>query len=157
MKKSKGLYPCASYRAYFADGSVTQMGFWNDSSKPIDYIRGARVCALAGWQNPALQDRLSNSGTPVTADLIFAPRKPADWLGEGDKKVIDGYLFREGQLLGRDPRMSGPAKYQCDPMPDLDSRAKRAPRQSMQDLKELIKRVLANEAAAIEEARRMIA
>lgn len=190
MKKFKGLTPCAVYEAHHADGTVTRMGFWNDASKPIDYVKGARVCALARWDNPSLVgakwDRLAEVG-PFTASIhdteeseyhrlgaeytraceasqaaweqraaegIFAPRKPANWLGEGSKEIVDGYIFRDGQIIGRDPRMTGAPKYKCDPMPNLDNRK---PRQSVLDLKELIKRVLAEDAAAIEEARRLVA
>lgn len=153
MKKFKGLTPCAVYEAHFADGSTLRMGFYNEAGKPINYVKGARTCALATWQNPALDMRKRHAGLVGNAD-IFAPRKPESWLGDGPKEIVDGYVFHDGKIIGRDPRMSGPAKYECDSLPNLDSRK---PRQSIADLKALMVRVLRNEAEAIEAARKLVA
>src|SRR3990167_6880383 len=92
VAKLKGLYPAPVYEAHFADGSIVRMSFYQELGKPWAYQSGARTCALASWDNPALAGTGHRRVEWKSADEhaawlataaagIWAPRKPLDWLG----------------------------------------------------------------------------
>ena len=176
MAKLKGLYPAPVYEAHFQDGSIVRMSFYQESGKPWAYMSGARTCALANWENPGLNIKSFNRASYVPGRLsfpllywnnaryralkdkhfgmIFAPRKPLDWLGVDENQIVDGYVIHDDKIM-RDPRFTCEPKHaDCTTAAPVSEKKTKI---TAAQLKAVLAKVLEGDEMAIATARPLLA